>query len=128
MCTLSVGALLLGFYLQLVHDVQVGLGMSHLLINLCPHPLDTLVQLARGKLPLPLPKLNTLGKVLGLLKGIDVLGLEILGCWPMSISLSEVMSTTTGIPLAWVSLPSSESLQLDLTLIFLCVFCGLGHF
>ena len=52
--------------------------MSHPLINPHPCPLATLVQLARGKLPLPLPKLNALGKVLGLLKGVEVLGVELL--------------------------------------------------
>ena len=102
--------------------------MSHPLINLCPHPLATLVQLARGKMPLPVPMLNDLGKVLGLLKGVEVLGVELLGCWSMSIPRSDGMSTTMGLPLAWLSLPSSRSLQSDLTLTFLCVCCGLGHF
>ena len=82
--------------------------MSHLLRSPHPHPLVTLVQLAKGNLPLPLPRLKTFGWLLGLLKGV-----EELGCWSMPISWSEVMSTTTGLPLAWLSLPSSESLQSD---------------
>ena len=41
--------------------------MSHTL--LCPCPLATLVQFAKGNFPLPLPQVNTLSKVLGVLKG-----------------------------------------------------------
>ena len=92
--------------------------MSHSLVNLCLCPLATLVQLARGKLPLPLPKLNALHKELGLLKGAEVLGVELLGCWSMSGSWSEGMSITMALPLAWLSLLSSKSLQSDLTLTF----------
>ena len=96
--------------------------MSHLLLKSVSTSFSYAVELAKGNLPLPLPKLNTLGQVLGLLKGVKV-----LGCWSMSVSWSEVMSTTTGLPLAWLSLPSSESLQSDLTFIFLCV-CYSGPF
>ena len=58
-------------------------GASCLLTNPHPRPcpLVTLVQLAKGNLSLPLPKLNTLGKVLGLLKGVEVFEVEVLGCW-----------------------------------------------
>ena len=54
--------------------------MSHLLLSLHPCPLVMLVKLAKGKFPLPLPKLNTLGQVLGLLKGV-----EVLGCWSPTV-------------------------------------------
>ena len=87
--------------------------MLQLLRSPHPCPLVTLVKLAKGNLPLLLPKLKTFGWVLGLLKGVEMLGLEVLGYWFMSVSWSEVMSTTTGLPLAWLSLPLSESLQSD---------------
>ena len=73
------------------------------LLSLHPHPSVMLVQLAKGNFPLPLPQVNSLGQVFGLLKGA-----EVLGCWSITVSWSEVMSTTRGLPLAWLSLPLSE--------------------
>ena len=68
--------------------------MSHPLLCSHPHPLVTLAFLAKGNFPLPHPQFNTLGQVIGLLNGV-----EVLDYWFMSVSSSEVMSTTTELPL-----------------------------
>ena len=47
--------------------------MLHQLRSPCPCPLTSLVQFARGALPLPLPKLQTSGQMFCLLKETDVL-------------------------------------------------------
>ena len=78
-------------------------------LKVCIHILWLhLCQNSRENFPLPLPQVITLGQVFDLLKGA-----EVLGCWSLSVSWSEVVSITTGLALAWLSLPSSESLQSD---------------
>ena len=70
-----------------------------------PCPLITLIQLARGDLPLPLPKFKTLGYMLGHLNGVASLvweAKEVLGCGSF---------VSSGLALVWSSFPSSESLQ-----------------
>ena len=59
--------------------------MSHPL--LCPCPLVTLVQFAKGNLPLPLLQVNTLGQVLGLLRVAAA-----VVCWSVSVFWLELMS------------------------------------
>ena len=48
--------------------------------------LATLVKFAKGKFPLPLSQVNTLGKILGLLKGAAT-----VVCWSVSVSRSELI-------------------------------------
>ena len=48
--------------------------LSHPLLSPHPYPLVILVQFSKGNFPLPLPQVNTLGHVLGLLRGAIVMG------------------------------------------------------
>ena len=50
-------------------------------------PLATLVQFSKGNFPLPFPQVNTLGKVLSLLKGATT-----VVCWSVSVSQLEPTS------------------------------------
>ena len=49
--------------------------------NAMPAPSMTLVQLARGAIPMPLPRLRTFGYILGHLNGAAPLAKEVLGLW-----------------------------------------------
>ena len=72
----------------------------------CSCPLMTLVQLARGAILLPLPKLKTFRHVLGHLKGVESLAKEVLGCGSCEI-LGCGCGMSIGLALAWSSFPSS---------------------
>ena len=72
-----------------------------------PHPLMTLVQLARGPIPLPLPMFKTLGYVLGHLNGVVSLvweAKEVLGCGSCEV-LGCGSFTSIVLALAWVIFP-----------------------